>query len=465
MYKDFIETKKIQIQPSGIEINPDNLPSFLFDFQKDIVKIALKVGKFAIWANTGLGKSAMQLAWASQISNCVNTRVLILAPLGVAKQTVMEGKKFGIDIKYCANQSEVEDGISITNYQRLDNFDASEFGAVVVDESSILKSFDSSTKKQIIDKFRYTKYKLACTATPSPNDLMELANHAEFLGVMSRSEMLAMYFNHDMANTSQWVLKPHAKSDFWQFVSQWAICINHPRDYGYTAEGYDLPKLQFRRHEITDDSYIDIGDKLFAFDAKGLSEQRSLRSNSLNERVAIAAEIANNAKHQVLIWCETNNESKAICKLIPDAVEVEGSDSADHKESAMLGFAEGTVRVLVTKPKLAGFGMNWQSCHEVIYLGVTHSFEQYYQSVRRVWRFGQKNKVIVHIIQHVLEGEIIQNLKRKEIQAKEMNESMLEEMKKTNYSLLKSVTRQSIEYDPSQIIKLPKWLIENEKAL
>jgi superfamily II DNA or RNA helicase len=454
-YSTFVLDKAIKHQPSGIDASIDQLNSNLFDFQKDLVQLALKAGRFCLWANTGLGKTICQLSWADGLIKHGNVdRILILAPLGVAKQTANdEASKFGFNVNYCLDNSTVKDGITITNYERLGDFDCSQFDAVILDEASILKDETSTRRNQIIEAFKNTPYKLACSATPAPNDYMELGSQCEFLGVMTRAEMLSMFFTHDGGETAKWRLKNHAQDAFWKFVSSWAILVQYPSDLGYDDTGYKLPEINYHSHMVN--THVEPPDgQLLWTDVHGLNEQRHIRKISCNDRCKIASELVKGNNEQWLIWCETIQEGELLKKLIPDAVEVQGKHKADFKEAAMSDFAQGKIRVLITKTKIAGMGLNFQKCHNVIYIGLTHSFEMYYQSVRRVYRFGQLNQVHVHIIQHHLEGEIERNLKRKEKEAERMTKAMLKYMG-THVS---KVGRQSTDYDPTVKMILPEWL-------
>lgn len=461
-YQEFIQQKTIKSHAVGIDVDDRSLNSNLFPFQRDLVKLALKCGRFCIWANTGLGKTAMMLAWSDAlIKHGAASRILILAPLGVAKQTVGEGAKFGIPVNYCESADDVANGINITNYEKLHKFDCSVFDAVVLDESSVLKAVDGSTRTQLIESFRHTPYKLACSATPSPNDYMELGNQCEFLGVMSYNEMLSMFFTHDGGETSKWILKPHAEKAFWEFVASWAIMLTMPSDLGYSDDGYVLPPLKVFTHRI--ETHIDPPNGQLVFsDFTSLAGQRHIRKQTLADRCNEAARIANSSTEQFLIWCETNDESKLLKSLILDAVEVTGSDSDTHKEQSAVGFAKGKIRVMISKPSIFGMGLNFQICHNAIYVGVSHSWEQWYQSVRRLWRFGQKNQVVVRIIQHGMEGAIAANLKRKEEQAKRMAKGMLEAMRSYSLEQLKGVKRISVDYNPQVEMVVPDWLKSEE---
>lgn len=376
-YEEFLEAKRVAVPSSGFEVGEEEMSSALFDFQRDIVRWACRKGKAAIFADCGLGKTLMQLEWARLVVGRTGGRVLVLAPLAVSTQTRDEGAKFGIPVTVCRSGDEVGGpGIYVTNYEMLHHFDPSAFSGIVLDESSILKSFSGKVRNQVIDAFSDTPYKLACTATPSPNDHMELGNHAEFLGVMTRPEMLAMFFVHDGGDTSKWRLKGHAHSAFWDFVATWAVMVSNPSDMGYEAGGFDLPRLSEEVHVI--ESGIASEGRLFAVEAEGLLEQSRARKTTIANRAALAAGLVNSSDRPWIVWCDLNDESSELARLIPDAVEVRGSDSTERKEEAMTGFSQGTYRVLVTKPSICGFGMNWQHCADMCFVGLSHSFEQYY---------------------------------------------------------------------------------------
>lgn len=421
-YEAFIESKLTRIPDSGFDAVGMN--DMLFDFQKDIVAWACRKGKAAIFADCGMGKTPMQLEWARQVHNHTGGNVLILAPLAVAAQTRREGDKFGIGVTVCRSQSDVKDGINVTNYEIMHKFDLASFDGIVLDESSILKSFTSATRNAIIDGFKSTPYKLACTATPSPNDYMELGNHAEFVGAMTRTEMLAMFFIHDGGSTSKWRLKGHAQSKFWDFVSSWAVMIRDPEDMGYQMEGFDLPQLIEDVIEV--ESGIVDDTRLFNIAAEGLQEQQQAKRKTIQKRARKCAEMVNSNNRPWIVWCELNDESAALSRMIPDAVEVRGSDSPDFKEDAMIGFADGRYRVIVTKPSICGFGMNWQHCADMVFCGLSNSYEQYYQAIRRCYRFGQTRPVNVHIVISELERGIVSNVMRKKDDASDMEDSMIE---------------------------------------
>ena len=443
-YEDFLKSKSTTCEAAGFD--PQQFTAPLFPFQRDIVTMACRVGKFCIWADCGMGKTAMQLEWASQVCRHTKGNVLVLAPLAVAHQTVREGSKFGIPCAFAATQAEVRRGITVTNYEKLSHFDPADFNGVVLDESSILKAYTGKIRNQIIESFSNTPYRLACSATPAPNDHMELGNHAEFIGVMTRTEMLAMFFVHDGGDTSKWRLKGHATSKFWEWVCSWAVTIRKPSDLGYDDGNFILPELRIsdctvetpREARADDDGQM----ALFAMEARTLSDQRQVRKASLQMRVDAAAKLANSSTEQWLIWCDLNDESKALTAAIDGAVEVSGSDSDDHKRRAAIDFQDGKIRVLVSKPSIFGFGLNFQGCHNVAFVGLSHSYEAFYQAIRRCWRFGQQHPVNAHIIYDVAEGRVIENIRRKEADSILMAQSMVEIMKQQTMEQLKKIQRQ-----------------------
>jgi len=605
-YAEFLEKKKISDKPTGLKVVPELNP-MLFDFQRDIVKWALKRGRAAIWADCGLGKGPMALEWAKHVPG----RVLIVAPLAVSHQFKRESEKFGVEVCVAKTPDQAEGRIIITNYERVELFDASEFTGVVLDESSILKAHDGKTRSMMIEKFKQTPFRLCCTATPAPNDHMELGNHAEFLGTMSRVEMLSMFFVHDGGDTAKWRLKGHAKSEFWKWLASWAVMIRKPSDLGYSDDGFDLPDLHMHQHTVEVDKPTE--GMLFAMEAQTLQDRLQARRASIDDRVTAAAHIVNNTDGQFLVWCNFNDESAMLAKLIDGAVEVKGSDSSCYKETAanwflgyvcdcqlqksrknvntqaykktlMLGgeqweknhepstcesgseateqksentgkkqrkrgtsegenctgtsqkeghallpqlqngeqktqkdtsrnesknmglpqtntdqclqpnledalfvescksdsilttatkqgksedcFVQNATsvsgnsktttnlqnehictcggikpnRVMISKPSIFGFGLNFQNCQNMAFVGLSDSYEQFYQAVRRCWRFGQKKPVHVHMITAQTEGAVVANIKRKEKDAMEMAESMVEHMKEINTASIHGAT-------------------------
>lgn len=425
-YADFLRTKLWRAPPVGFEPGP--MPDWLFPFQADLTRWALRRGRAAIFADTGLGKTRMQLAWADAVRRHTNSRVLILAPLAVGRQTEDEARRIGVDAGF--SRAPIEDHpILITNYEMLHAWHADDFAGVVLDESSILKSYDGKTRTAILDAFRATPYKLCCTATPAPNDHTELGNHAEFLGTMTRAEMLAMFFCHDGGETSKWTIKGHAQSHFWRWVASWGAVVRRPSDLGYPDDGFILPPVALEHHVVAASrDQAKAAGKLFLEPAEGLTEQRAARRATLTDRVELAASYANANDEQWLVWCDLNAEGDALAEAIYGAEQVAGADSDDDKESRMLRFARGELRVLVSKPSICGFGMNFQSCRNVAFVGVSHSFEAYYQAVRRCWRFGQTRQVNVHLITGELEGNVLSNLMRKEVRAQDLSAEVAQHM-------------------------------------
>ena len=448
-YDDFINSKSRAFENMGIDVDRNTLNPNMFEFQKDIVRWALKKGRAAIFAECGLGKTLMQLSWADEIHKHTGGKILILAPLAVAPQTKEEGEKFNIPVNICESQDDVVNGINITNYEKIDKFTGNSFQAVVLDESSILKSFTSSTRNKLIENFSKVPFRLACTATPAPNDHMELGNHSEFLGVMTRAEMLSMYFVHDGGNTAKWRLKGHAEDVFWNWMVSWAVFIDNPKNLGYDADGYNLPKLNI--NEIIVDGHEMLSETLT------LTQRRQARKDSLELRCQAAADIVNASSEQWLVWCDLNDESAMLKSLIDDAVEIKGSDKASHKTGSMLNFSDELIKCLVTKPSIAGFGMNWQQCHNMIFVGLSDSYEKYYQAVRRCYRFGQKNEVNVYIIISAKEGAVKANIERKQEDAKKMQDAMIKLTKEVTKKELQVTTRIMTEYVPKVKMMLPDW--------
>lgn len=421
-YQDFLDSKRMRVPSSGFE--PVEISGKLYPFQVDIVRWACRKGKACVFADCGMGKTAIQLEWARQVHDHNGGIVLVVAPLAVAAQTVREGRKFGIAVQHCRSADDIRDGINITNYEMLHKFDGIEVTGVVLDESSILKSYTGKIRNKIIDTFADVPYKLACTATPSPNDYMELGNHAEFMGAMTRTEMLAMFFTHDGGETSKWRIKGHAESAFWDWVAQWAVVVTKPSDLGYEDGAFELPPLNVYQVVIETDRNADDG-RLFAVESVTLSEQQRSRRTTVEKKADHIIQTVNSSDAAWLIWCDLNAESSYLARSIPDAVEVKGSDSDEWKESAMIGFADGTYRVLVTKPSIAGFGMNWQHCSHMAFCGMSNSYEQFYQAVRRCWRFGQTEPVEVMVTITDQETAIFRNVMDKREASSNMHDQMI----------------------------------------
>lgn len=456
-YDDFLKSKLITSMPSGFEVKPESLPVNLYDYQRDLVVWACKRGKAALFTMTGTGKTAMQVAWADAVCKFTGGNVLILAPLAVAKQTVHEAEKFGIHVHYCRHAVDVCKGVNITNYEMMHHFEDCQWAGIVLDESSILKAFNGKTRTAIIDYSRNIPYRLACTATPSPNDYMELGNHAEFLGIMSYTEMLATFFVHDGGETSKWRIKGHAVDRFWEWIATWGVFLTKPSDLGYSDEGFDLPPLHTHQHVVHSEASE---GALFAFEARGLSERRDARRESLERRVNCCVEIVKSSRKPFFVWCGLNVESEMLTRLIPGAVEVTGSDTDEHKEKSMMDFAAGKIDVMVSKGSICGMGMNFQACADTAYVGVSDSFEMMFQTVKRFHRHGQTREVNRHLIISEAEGSVLTNLQRKEKEFMAMIEEMVKHTAKLNQYNIKQLVNQKIEYNANTQIIIPKWLKE-----
>lgn len=457
-YAEFLDAKSHKSIACGFE--PPELGAHLFPFQRDIVRWALRKGRAAIFADTGLGKTASQLEWAHRVAAHTGGKVLILAPLAVAAQTVREGGRCGIMVTHCREPDDVRDGISITNYDRVHKFDAAAFVGVVLDEGSIIKSFNSKTLAVLLESFARTPYRLIATATPSPNDYTELGNHAEFLGICTRTEMLAEYFVHDSGDTQTWRLKGHARAEFWKWVASWAALVRRPSDLGYDDTGYILPPLRVHEHTVqsSDETLREMG-VLFASEAGSLTERRGARKASIGGRVEkCAAAVLAEPDESWVIWCELNDEGKALRQAIPGSVEISGADDSDVKERRLTDFAEGRIRVLISKVSIAGFGLNWQFAARMAFVGVNDSFESYYQAVRREWRFGQKREVHVHIFSSDAEGAVVANLKRKERDAVRMADELSQETLAAVQSEVKGSKRTVNAYAAAKPMARPTWL-------
>lgn len=458
-YDTFLASKRLVVAPAGIP-DPPPLSERLFPFQRDITHWALRRGRAAIWADCGLGKGWMALEWARVVAAETDEPVLILAPLAVAQQFQREGAKLGVPVTICRDGADVRDGVNVTNYDRLHRFDPSAFGGVVLDESSCLKDYNSATRNALVEAFARTPFKLACSATPAPNDHVELGNHAEFLGVMSRVEMLATFFCHDGGETQVWRLKGHARGDFWRWLCSWACSIRKPSDLGYDDSAYILPPLNVHEHIVpVGAEYAKEAGTLFIDAASGLDAQRASRRSSLGARVARCAEVVAGAPTEPwLVWCDLNSESEGLTDAIPGAVEVKGSDDAEDKESALADFIAGDARVLVTKPSIAGYGLNMQRCAHVAFVGLSNSFEAWYQAIRRTWRFGQTRPVECHLILSDADGSVRANLERKRLAAEEMATEMLAGMADIQKTTIRALARESDPYKPAKPMRLPAWL-------
>jgi hypothetical protein len=452
-YEEFLERKLHTGADHGFE--PVFMPDQLFGFQQSLVQWAVRKGRAAIFADCGLGKTAMQLTWAQNVAQHTDRPVLILTPLAVAAQTIREGEKFEIECHRSSDGS-VPGRIVITNYERLSAFNPADFAGVICDESSILKSFDGSRRNEITDFMRKVPYRLLATATAAPNDFIELGTSSEALGYMGHMDMLARFFKNDQNNLTsrrmygeapKWRFKGHAELPFWRWVTSWARACRKPSDLGFDDGRFVLPELIERDHLIESSTVAE--GMLFAIPATDLREQRAEKKRTVTERCEMVASMVANTGQAALVWCHLNEEGDLLQKLIPDSVQVSGKDKDAAKEQRLIDFAEGKTRVLITKPKIGAWGLNFQICNHITYFP-SHSFEQYYQSVRRCWRFGQKRPVTVDIVLTEGERRIIENLNRKRQQAEQMFANLVAEM---NNSL--SIERK--QYN-TKTVELPSWL-------
>ena len=444
-YTEFLASKKLL--PASHPINHDGIHPALFPFQKQVAEFALNKGRAALFLDTGLGKTITQCEWARHIPG----EVLIVAPLAVASQTVREAReRLGMEVVY-SKDGTVSSRVTITNYERLEKFDCARFKGVVLDESSILKGFMGKTKQLLCDSFSQTPYRLACTATPAPNDHMELGNHSQFLGVMPSTEMLARWFINDPSKVGVYRVKGHAESDFWQWVGSWAACISKPSDLGFDDGAYNLPPLKMHTHTVNTPMQAGEEDELFAMPTSSATDLHRTKRLTIRERCELTAELANNGE-SCLVWCESNDESEMLKKLISDAVEVKGSDDMEDKEEHMNAFSEGRARVLISKPSICGFGMNWQHASNMVFASISYSYESFYQAIRREWRFGQTKPVNVHVVISDAELPVWRTIERKAEQHDEMKRQMVKAIMGGQETSIKNA------YVPRATASLPSWL-------
>lgn len=450
-YELFLRSKAVKTPPRGFDPRPVN--ESLFGYQRDVVQFAIRQGSAALFMDTGLGKTACELEWCNQIVEHTNAPTLILTPLAVAAQTAREAGKFGYDARVVRSADEVRPGINITNYDRMDRFDVSVFAGVALDESSILKNFTGKTRNMLVQSFRDTPYKLAATATPSPNDHTELGNHSEFLGVLNHCDMLPRWFINDTADTGEWRLKGHAVKPFWDWVSSWSRCVSRPSDIGHSDDGFILPPIEMIQYEIPFHREAGEFDLFHVPDLSATGIHREKRA-SMDVRAAKLAEVINDDSETWVVWVETDYEADAIMAVLKDAIELRGSDSIEKKERVLEQFSNGEIRVLVTKPSIAGFGMNWQHCARTAFVGVSYSYEMFYQAVRRFWRFGQKRSVQVHVAMTSVEQQIWAAVAEKSASHDDLKREMREAMQRN------AMTKQTVRniYVPQQQAILPPWL-------
>jgi superfamily II DNA or RNA helicase len=464
-YAEFLANKSPRAAASGLSVVPP-LNAALKPFQAAITSWALRRGRAAVFAGTGLGKTLMQLEWARVVAEEFGN-VLILCPLAVAEQTVAEAQKFGIEgVAYAADQAAVTTDIVVTNYERFEKFDIDRFAGIVLDESGIIKSHDGKTRKLLTESCATVPWKLCCSATPAPNDYTELGQHSEFLGVMDAKEMLAMFFVHDgsirAVDATQghdgWRMKRHAAADFWRWLASWSVMVRHPADLGFDEPGYDLPPLNL--HQVTVAAeYKPTAGELFPMMASTLSQRIGVRRDTADDRVERAVEIILREPDEPwLVWCNLNKEADAIEHKLPNGLQVAGKDKVETKVERLLGFNAGEPLMLVSKPAIAGHGMNYQHCARMVMVGLTDSFEQVYQAIRRCWRFGQTRPVEVYFIASELEGAVVANLKRKEQAFDLMLDAMSVHMRDLQRENVLGGRNASEIIAPRKPMEIPTWM-------
>jgi len=448
-YDEFLKSKRQIVGNSGIEVSPSEIHPMLFPFQKDVTRWALRKGRAAIFLDTGLGKTICQLQFCSHISK---SKALIVAPLSVARQTVREAQKIDTVVKYCRTQEGATEKINITNYELVRHFNPDEFDTIVCDESSILAALDSATRKTLTEMFRDTPYKLCCTATPIPNDDAEIGQHSEFLGIKSRVDMLSTYFVHD---DDGWRLKGHAGPDFYRWLASWGMSLKKPSDLGYDDSGFILPPLTVT--PIFLPTNIPTPGRLFADSLKGIQDRARVRKATIKDKLQTVVDLVNSNKEQWIVWCGLNPEADSVNKLIPYSRNIYGTMKPDDKALGLEQFQDGAYRVLVSKVRVAGFGMNMQNCHNVVFMGLSDSFQFFYQAIRRCYRFGQKHPVNVYVVLTDLEEGIYQNIMRKEAQAMVMSEKLIERVRQYERNELHA-TASGFDYSPNAPMEIPGWL-------
>jgi len=448
-YTDFIASKSYPVPASGIE--PRSLHPSLYPFQSAITEWAIRRGRAAIFADCGLGKTRMQIEWASQMA----AHSLIVAPLCVADQTIEEARQMGIRVTYCTEPMSLP-GIWITNYERLKRFIGhDEYGAIVLDESSILKSLDGKTRTMLIREFTDIPYRLCCTATPAPNEIAELANHAEFLGAMSRVEMLATFFVHD---ERIWRLKGHARESFWRWLATWGLYLRRPSDLDFDDSGFNLPPLEI--HSLTVEAGYTPDGMLFPIGKlSGITGRSEARKRTLDQRVAACADLVESTPGQWLVWCGLNDEGRKLKESLGDeAVLIEGTDGEDSRRDRHDAWKSERARVLISKPSIFGWGMNWQHCHRMAFLGLGDSYEQYYQAIRRCWRFGQRSPVSVWIVTSDSEEDVVRNVLRKESDAHMQAEETIRYMRDAELEAVHGTLRGTVPYKANHAMQLPSFM-------
>lgn len=453
-YADFLAQKRHEAPACGFDPGP--ISPHAFPFQRDLIRWACRRGRAALFAATGMGKTLMELEYGRLVAGHAGGPVLLLAPLAVAQQTAREAQHFGIPARLVERPEDIGSGVNITNYHKVERFESVDFSGLVADESSIVKDHEGFFRNYLIERFAATPYRLCATATPCPNDYMELGNTSELIGAMTRAEMLAMFFCHDGGQTNFWRLKGHAEGVFWNWLCSWAALVRMPSDLGYPDDGYILPPLTVHSTEVEG---IPSPGWLVPVVAQTLSERREARQATVDQRVAAAAAIVNSEPDEAwLVWCDLNRESEALTRAIPGAVEVRGSQPHEEKEARILAFQRGDSRVLVTKPSLAGMGLNLQRCARVVFVGLSDSWEQYYQAVRRCWRFGQTRPVECYVVSATTEGAVVSNIQRKERDAERMAREMSQRTRAIVQENVRGLTRTQTAYIPAVDMALPDWV-------
>ena len=465
-YTAFLHAKRITPAASGFRVTQESVHPALFPFQRECARWSLAQGKSALFLERGLGKTIIELEWSRLVSGYTGGRVLMLAPLAVTFQHLDEAAKFGYDLKYCETQADVGDArVVITNYERLDQFDPSAFAGVVLDESSILKAFTGKTKRALIAAFKQTPHKLAASATPAPNDHLELGNHAEFLDIMPSNEMIARWFINNSMKAGDYRLKRHAAKDFWRWLTSWSVCLSHPRDLGaeYDLPGYDLPPLHLHEHwvEVSEATYARTfaEGKLLPDDKPSSTALHKVKRESLHRRIAQAQAIVGDIAdaEPIIFWCDTNDEADALMTAFPGVIEVRGSHTPQVKSQRLRAFTTGDARHIITKADIAGMGLNWQHCAFQVYTGLNYSFEKFYQALGRSYRYGQTRDVHAHLILAETEANVLDTLRRKQADFAEMQAAMNEAMRE--HGLWRDDTRRAlISATGTAPMRLPEWL-------
>lgn len=468
-YQEFLKTKRVGVQISGFEAPESAIHPMLFDWQSEIVRWSIRLGKSAMFEECGSGKTIQLCEWARHVQDHTGGRVLITSPLAVAPQTIKEAAKIGLPVTYVRHQEEVKKyGVYITNYDMLGSFDGGMWDGVVNDESSIIKSYTGATKRMILGMFEQTPYKLACTATPAPNDHLELGNHAQHLNIMQSNEMIQRWFINDTMSAGTYRLKKHAEKDFWKWLTGWGVCISKPSDLGYPdvtdRYSFDMPELIIHNEVVAVDQSRGWDKGMLIVDGTlSATEMWKEKRATLTDRCNRARDIVDESKEQWLIWCDTNDEADYLIKLFPQAVEVRGNHSIRIKEERLNAFAEGNAQILISKPDIAGFGMNFQNCANQIFVGITYSFEKTYQALRRSWRFGQTKDVHAYMISAESEGDIVKALAVKQEAHREMQRAMNEAMKENGLGV--TDRRSTHDYETNVKMEIPSWLTSQPEGV